>query len=278
MRRRRRPPLGDRGGSRRRRFRLADVDCDSTPEVRRREDEGPGGAGRARGRAGRLAEKLHAESKGGRRSVLLVVQGWTPPARADRATSSARSTPRGPGDRVQGLTEEERKHDFLWRIRKALPGREDRVFDRSHYEDVLVVGATTLVPKSEWLKRYSQINSFEREVIVGHPDRQGDDAHLEGRAEGQAAQTARAAGQAPTSTTPATSGGCTGTSTWRRTRSRSPGRRPRRTPWYVVPAQQEVVRAVRRAAAAARRVPEMAPTWPVMDFDVAAELARLDAS
>jgi PPK2 family polyphosphate:nucleotide phosphotransferase len=58
---------------------------------------------------------------------------------------------------------EELKHDYLWRIHKAVPPRgEVAVFNRSHYEDVLVVRVNDLVPRAVWTKRYDQINDFER--------------------------------------------------------------------------------------------------------------------
>jgi PPK2 family polyphosphate:nucleotide phosphotransferase len=60
-------------------------------------------------------------------------------------------------------TAEERKHDFLWRIHKATPRLgEFAVFNRSHYEDVLVVRVHKLVPKSVWSERYDRINAFEK--------------------------------------------------------------------------------------------------------------------
>lgn len=59
-------------------------------------------------------------------------------------------------------TERELEHDFLWRIHQACPPRgEISVFNRSHYEDVLVVRVHNLVPKSTWQDRYDIINSFE---------------------------------------------------------------------------------------------------------------------
>lgn len=58
---------------------------------------------------------------------------------------------------------EELRHDFLWRIHKAVPARgEVGVFNRSHYEEVLVVRVDKLVPKDVWSARYEQINAFER--------------------------------------------------------------------------------------------------------------------
>ncbi|OHU68647.1 PPK2 family polyphosphate kinase, partial [Mycobacteroides chelonae] len=62
-------------------------------------------------------------------------------------------------------TEEERKHHYLWRIRNALPsGGQLGVFDRSHYEDVLVVRVHDLVPPEVWGARYDEINAFEKEL------------------------------------------------------------------------------------------------------------------
>lgn len=63
-------------------------------------------------------------------------------------------------------TEEERAHHYLWRIRKALPaGGHVGVFDRSHYEDVLVVRVHELVPRDVWEARYDEINAFEKELV-----------------------------------------------------------------------------------------------------------------
>jgi PPK2 family polyphosphate:nucleotide phosphotransferase len=60
-------------------------------------------------------------------------------------------------------TEPERAHDYLWRVHQRVPGDgEIAVFDRSHYEDVLVVRVHDLVPKERWARRYDQINAWER--------------------------------------------------------------------------------------------------------------------
>ena len=62
-------------------------------------------------------------------------------------------------------SEEELQHDFLWRIHKAVPRRgEIGVFNRSHYEDVLVVRVHDMVPAKVWRRRYDQINAFERHL------------------------------------------------------------------------------------------------------------------
>jgi PPK2 family polyphosphate:nucleotide phosphotransferase len=116
-------------------------------------------------RLDRLQRLLHAE---GKRSLLVVLQG--------RDASGKDGTLRrvfGPLDPLgvtatsfKAPTEEELRHDFLWRIHRAVPGRGTiGVFNRSHYEDVLVVRVRKLAPESVWRPRYEQINLFERIVV-----------------------------------------------------------------------------------------------------------------
>jgi len=63
-------------------------------------------------------------------------------------------------------TKEEQAHPFLWRIERALPpGGYVGVFNRSHYEEVLIVRVHNLVPPSVWRRRYDQINRFERRLV-----------------------------------------------------------------------------------------------------------------
>ncbi len=62
-------------------------------------------------------------------------------------------------------TPEELAHDYLWRVHKAVPRRgRIGIFNRSHYEDVLVVRVHNLVPQNVWARRYQQINSFEQHL------------------------------------------------------------------------------------------------------------------
>ena len=63
---------------------------------------------------------------------------------------------------------EEKAHDFLWRVHKALPRHGNiGVWNRSHYEEVLVVRVLNLAPKEVWQKRYDQINAFEK-ILTGN--------------------------------------------------------------------------------------------------------------
>src|SRR5581483_3501084 len=60
-------------------------------------------------------------------------------------------------------TSTERAHDFLWRVHKETPARGMiGIFNRSHYEDVLIVRVHDLVPKEIWSRRYEHINNFEK--------------------------------------------------------------------------------------------------------------------
>lgn len=118
-----------------------------------------------------LQERFWAESTGGGgRSVLLVLQGMDTAGKGGVVTHAVGVF--GPiGIEYTAFkkpTKEELEHDFLWRIRKRLP-RPGMigVFDRSHYEDVLVVRVHGLVPQAEWEARYDAINAFEQELTGG---------------------------------------------------------------------------------------------------------------
>jgi PPK2 family polyphosphate:nucleotide phosphotransferase len=113
---------------------------------------------------GELQERLYAE---GRRSLLLVLQG-TDTSGKDGTISHVIRAMNPQGCKITAFkkpTPEERKHGFLWRVRRALPPPSYvGVFNRSHYEEVGIVRVHNLVPERTWRARYAQINAFEREV------------------------------------------------------------------------------------------------------------------
>ncbi|WP_265521355.1 polyphosphate kinase 2 family protein [Oerskovia flava] len=115
-----------------------------------------------------LQERLFAEGRsGGSRSVLLVLQGMDTAGKGGIVRHVVGLVdPQGVQHRSFGVpTAEERAQHYLWRIRKALPDPGHiGVFDRSHYEDVLVVRVNELVPPEEWEPRYDEINAFEQEI------------------------------------------------------------------------------------------------------------------
>ena len=115
-------------------------------------------------RLNKLQYTLYAED---RRSVLVILQGMDT-AGKDGAIRHVMSGLNPQGCKVVPFktpTREELDHDFLWRIHRAVPPRgEIGIFNRSHYEDVLVVRVENLVPESVWSKRYGQIRRFERNL------------------------------------------------------------------------------------------------------------------
>ncbi|WP_225754424.1 PPK2 family polyphosphate kinase [Actinotalea sp. Marseille-Q4924] len=117
-----------------------------------------------------LQEKLYAHGRtGGDRSVLLVLQGMDTAGKGGVVRHVLGMVdPQGVSLRAFGPpTPQEAAQHYLERIRAALPapGRIG-VFDRSHYEDVLVVRVENLVPRSEWKGRYDEIVAFEEEVAA----------------------------------------------------------------------------------------------------------------
>lgn len=117
-----------------------------------------------------LQERLFAESTaGGTRSVLLVLQGMDTAGKGGTTNHVVGSF--GPiGVEYTAFkkpTSEELSHDFLWRIDKRVPPPGHvGVFDRSQYEDVLVVRVHDLVAKSEWESRYDRINEWEEGLVA----------------------------------------------------------------------------------------------------------------
>ena len=112
-----------------------------------------------------LARTLYAEN---RQAVLLVLQGMDTAGK----DSTIRNVMRGVNPRsckvvsFKKPSEEELDHDFLWRIHKNIPRKGHiGIFNRSHYEDVLIVRVHSLVPKHVWKQRYDQINDFEKMLI-----------------------------------------------------------------------------------------------------------------
>ena len=111
-----------------------------------------------------LQRKFYAD---GRFALLVVLQG------RDAAGKDGTIRKVFTGVNPQGVqvasfkvpTEEEQRHDFLWRIHQRVPPRGMfGIFNRSHYEDVIVTRVNDIVPKTIWEARYAQINEFEKSI------------------------------------------------------------------------------------------------------------------
>ncbi len=210
-----------------------------------------------------LQDVLYAE---GRRALLVVLQG--------RDTAGKDGTLRnvfGPLDPL-GLTVTSFKapspielaHDFLWRVHQAVPVRGTiGVFNRSHYEDVLVVRVHALVPESVWRPRYDQIVQFERLLTENgvtilkfflHISRKEQRERLLARLEDPAKYWKFAAGDLAERErwdeyTEAYREALARTST-------------PEAPWYVVPADKKYLRDVLVAQVVAERLERMDPKYP----------------
>ncbi|MDN4482109.1 polyphosphate kinase 2 family protein [Demequina lignilytica] len=149
-------------------FDLGGFDTSATPGFDGGKAAGEAAIATLGARLAELQEKLYAESRaGGSRAVLLVLQGMDTSGKGGISRHVLGMVdPQGVQVRSFGVpTPEERRHHYLWRIRRALP-RAGRigVFDRSHYEDVLVVRVEGLVDGDPWLERYREIERFERQT------------------------------------------------------------------------------------------------------------------
>jgi PPK2 family polyphosphate:nucleotide phosphotransferase len=113
----------------------------------------------------RLRELQHLLYADKRYSLLIVLQGLDA-AGKDGTIRQVMSGVNPQGCEVssfKGPSTEELARDYLWRIHNAVPARGSiGIFNRSHYEDVLIVRVHNLVPEGVWRRRYKQINDFER--------------------------------------------------------------------------------------------------------------------
>jgi PPK2 family polyphosphate:nucleotide phosphotransferase len=113
-----------------------------------------------------LQDRFWAEAK---RAVLVVLQGIDA-AGKDGTIKKVMTAfnPQGcPVTSFKVPSAEELAHDYLWRVHRAVPRKgEIGIFNRSHYEEVLVVRVHELVPRSVWSQRYDEINAFERHITA----------------------------------------------------------------------------------------------------------------
>jgi PPK2 family polyphosphate:nucleotide phosphotransferase len=146
-------------------FRLADLDPDESEGFRRKRDAADE-LDRQRARIADLQAKLYAEH---RRGLLIVLQAMDAGGKDGTIKHVFR------GVNPQGCqvwpfkvpSAEELDHDFLWRYQARTPGKGMiAIFNRSHYEDVVVVRVKELVPEKVWRHRYDAINEFEHNLTV----------------------------------------------------------------------------------------------------------------
>lgn len=143
-------------------LKLAELDPCETGDFKGGKEEGLKALEKLNPKLQQLQELLYAE---GRHKVLVVLQAMDTGGK-DGVIRRVFDGVNPQGVKVASFkapTPEELAHDYLWRVHKMTPGRgEIAIFNRSHYEDVLVVRVRGLVPPEVWKKRYDQINEFEQ--------------------------------------------------------------------------------------------------------------------
>ena len=227
-----------------------------------------------------LQERLHAEGvSGGRRSLLLVLQGMDTAGKGGVVRHViGQVDPQGCEiASFKAPTKEELAHDFLWRIRKRLPGPGKLgVFDRSHYEDVLVVRVHGLVPRSTWSRRYAAINRFEARLVTDqirvvkvflHTSKEEQRQRLLARLDD------------PTKHWKFNPRDVDERAYWGDYQEAYAAALERcnsdAAPWYRVPADRKWYRNWAVASLLVEQLEDMKLTWPKADFDVEEQRARL---
>jgi PPK2 family polyphosphate:nucleotide phosphotransferase len=227
-----------------------------------------------------LQEQLYAEGvKGGSRSVLLILQGMDTSGKGGVVRHViGQVDPQGCEiASFKAPTREELAHDFLWRIRRRLPGPGRLgVFDRSHYEDVLVARVHNVVPRATWSRRYASINRFEAQLVERdvrvvkvflHISKEEQRRRLLARLDDPAKQwkfnprdvDERAFWADYQEAYEAALERCNGDL----------------APWYRVPAARKWYRNWAIASLLVEQLEDMKLTWPKADFDVEEQRARL---
>jgi PPK2 family polyphosphate:nucleotide phosphotransferase len=227
-----------------------------------------------------LQERLFAErTVGSERRVLLVLQGMDTSGKGGVLRHTVGLVD-PQGVRITSFkapSEEERKHDFLWRIRNALPlAGQIGVFDRSHYEDVLIVKVRELAPPEEIERRYGAINEFEKELTDGGTTIIKCMLHISA-AEQKARLLARL--EDPTKHWKYNPGDLDERALWPAYRDAYELALERTTtdyaPWHVIPADKKWYRNYAIGTLLLEALRSLDPQWPAADFDVAHEIQRL---
>lgn len=262
-------------------FVLADLDASSTPAF----DGGPKKAAKVMRKTGdelaELQERLYAGQRHqGGRSVLLVVQGMDTSGKGGIMRHVVGTMdPQGVElTSFKAPTKEELAHPFLWRIRNALPKPGYiGVFDRSQYEDVLVVRVHDLVSRPVWMRRYGQINAFEESVVANgttiikvmlHIDADEQKARLAERLEN------------PEKFYKFNPGDLVERSYWSEYQQAYQALLEKTStdvaPWYVVPANNKWYARLAVQQLVLEHLRALALEWPEATFDVAEQRARLE--
>jgi PPK2 family polyphosphate:nucleotide phosphotransferase len=220
--------------------------------------------------------------KGGNRRVLLVLQGMDTSGKGGTIQHVV-GLVNPQGVRIKAFkapTAEEKRHDFLWRIRQALPGAgEIGVFDRSHYEDVVIACVRKLVPARSLGRRYDTINRFEAELVESGCEVIKVMLHISSE---EQRERLLARLEDPTKHWKYNPGDVDERKLWpdyQRAYEIALERcNTEWAPWHVVPADRKWYRNWAVTHLLAERLAGLKLEWPAGDFDVKTEIARVRAS
>jgi PPK2 family polyphosphate:nucleotide phosphotransferase len=230
-----------------------------------------------------LQERLYAEAGadvGPGRAVLLVLQGMDTSGKGGVLRHTVGLVdPQGVQiTSFKAPTDEEKQQGFLWRIRKALPTKgRIGVFDRSHYEDVLIARVRSLAPAEEIERRYGEINDFEAEVAGSGITMIKCMLHISADTQ---KERLLARLDDPTKHWKFNPGDIDERARWGHYRRAYEIALERTNtevaPWYVVPSDRKWYRNLAIGGLLHETLTNMAPTWPTADFDVDEQRRRLE--
>ncbi|MGL5810418.1 MAG: polyphosphate kinase 2 family protein [Nocardioides sp.] len=227
-----------------------------------------------------LQERLFAERTiGSERRILLVLQGMDTSGKGGVLRHTVGLVD-PQGVRITSFkapTDEEKKHDFLWRIRNALPlPGQIGVFDRSHYEDVLIVKVHQWAPPEEIERRYGAINDFEQELTESGITLVKCMLHISAD-EQKARLLARL--EDPTKHWKFNPGDLDERARWASYRQAYQVALERTNtdvaPWHVIPSDKKWFRNLAIGHLLLHALRELDPSWPAAGFDVAEQRRRL---
>jgi PPK2 family polyphosphate:nucleotide phosphotransferase len=226
-----------------------------------------------------LQQRLFAGKDDGQRSVLLVLQGMDTSGKGGTLKHTVGLVdPQGVKiTSFKAPTKEELAHDFLWRIRKGVPGAGViGVFDRSHYEDVLIARVRELASADEIERRYDAINEFEAELVDSGVTLVKCMLHISPD-EQKARLLARL--DDPTKHWKYNPGDLDERGRWGEYRSAYETTLERNNteaaPWHVIPADKKWYRNLAVGSLLLETLRRLDPQWPKADFDVEVEKQRL---
>ena len=229
-----------------------------------------------------LQERMFANSRAGLEapSVLLLLQGMDTSGKGGTLEHTVGlMDPQGVRvTSIKAPTKEELSHDFLWRIEKALPsGGYVGVFDRSHYEDVLIVRVRSLAPPEEVERRYGAINDFEERLVADGTTIVKCMLHISAE---EQKERLLARLDDPTKHWKFNPGDLDERALWPAYREAYEIALERtnteHAPWHVIPADRKWYRNLAIGTLLHDTLSRLDPKWPAADFDVAEQRERLE--